>query len=130
MKVIMVSLYYDFCALPHQHRELFEEAGKQNFFLSLEWFRLLSKTTLALNTQIKILSVEDAAGKPQLIFVLRSPSGQEATRLAGMKLKDTSLSSLTNFQSFFFAPIVSSEVSDPFPIFSGACTRNKNAETC
>lgn len=86
--------------LPAAYMRLFEEAGRQSFFLTLPWFRNFAKTALDEGCALRIYGIgpKDGLGPAAGMLVACSlPQLQNMTSLR-------KLSALTNYYSCFFAP--------------------------
>jgi hypothetical protein len=96
-----IRTYSSFDELPGAYSTLFEAGARQSFFLSLEWFRTLEKTTLQPGEKLVLLGLESGDGgrPPSALLACKgaAPSADEGA--AGW------LSSFTNFHSLEFAPL-------------------------
>jgi len=92
-----VRVYSSFDELPAPYLPLFEEAGRQDFFLTLRWFRNLAATAVDPGTQLRIYGIAHK-DDPQV------PAGIFAARLSPPQDRLRKISALTNFYSCFFAP--------------------------
>jgi len=95
--------YNHWDALPGQVRNIFECAGKQSVFLSRAWFENLSQTALSPEQEVRFFSVEDSSGKNAPLLLL--PTHTKRNTL----FRPRTLSSLTNFYTPLFAPLISSD---------------------
>ncbi len=110
-----VRVYDGFDQLPEAYRQLFRAAGRRNYFLSHEWFRNLAATALDPGTRIRLYAVErgDEGGTPLALLIAASPAGRDGSIFEGKRIGPQTLSGMTNYQSIDFAPLISSEVTDP-----------------
>lgn len=79
---------------------LFEAGFKRSIFLSRPWFQNLVQTSLHNGDRVRIFMVEDPAGSGTPVLLLPASHGQPRY------LKPRTLSSLTNFYSPLFEPLV------------------------
>ena len=97
---LQVRVYSALDELPPPYIGLFEEAGRQSFFLTSAWFRNFASTVLDEDDLVRIYGIgpmddpQSAAG----MFVAR---GSPRPKCATVSRK---LSALTNYYSCFFAP--------------------------
>lgn len=110
-----VGMYGDLSALPAAQLQLLEETGRGKFYLGADWFRTLIDTTFEAGAAPRIYTV-DEAGRPALIFLARTPAGQNGSMLRCTPGR-TSLASLTNYQTDMFAPILAPDVTDGAALF-------------
>jgi len=97
---LQASVYSALEDLPAAYMRLFEETGRQSFFLTLPWFRNFVKTALDEGCSPRIYGIGpgDGLGPAAGMLVACSlPRLQNATSLR-------KLSALTNYYSCFFAP--------------------------
>jgi CelD/BcsL family acetyltransferase involved in cellulose biosynthesis len=99
---MQIHTYSSFDVLPGAYSTLFEAGARQSFFLSLEWFRTLEKTTLQPGEKLVLLGLESGDGDrpPLALLACKSAARSADERAAGW------LSSFTNFHSLEFAPLI------------------------
>lgn len=91
----------DWRATTDSVEELFERGFKRSVFLSRSWFQNLLQTSLKSGENVRVFTIEDPAlpGTPVLLL----PASYRKSEL----LKPRTLSSLTNFYSPLFEPLLS-----------------------
>jgi ribosomal protein S18 acetylase RimI-like enzyme len=115
-EVIMpVRVYAGFDELPESYEKFFREIGRDNFFLSLGWFRNLASAAMEPNAELRLYAVErdDSEATPLALLVTRAPAGQNGSIFNGRWIGRRSLSAMTNYQSIEFAPLISPDLKDP-----------------
>lgn len=97
---LQVRIYSTLEELPAAYIRLFEETGRQSFFLTLPWFRNFATTALDEGCPVRIycIGAKGDLGSAAGMFVARS-----LPQLPG-KTSLRKLSALTNCYSCFFAP--------------------------
>lgn len=110
-----VRVYYSFDELPDRYQEIFAATGKNDFFLSNEWFQNLASTALEPGVELRLYGVEDDAkeGLPLALLIACSPAGRDGSKFEGWRLGPRTVSGLTNYQSIEFGPLLSEEVTNP-----------------
>jgi hypothetical protein len=95
-----VRVYSSLEELPTPILKLFEEEGRQNFFLTLPWFQNFIKTAMDAEDRVRIYSSagQDGSGTTAGMLLMRS-SGHSKWLFSTRKL-----SALANYYSCFFAP--------------------------
>ena len=108
-KSFVVGTYGDFESLPLSYHRVFEEHSASSFCHSLPWYQNFSQYALDPGDQVRIYAVESAGlpGTPLAILPVRYVSG------VAKRGRAKSLSSLTNYYTMLYAPLVSPEVSLP-----------------
>ncbi len=97
---LQARVYATLEELPPPYVRLFEEAGRQSFFLTLAWFKNFARTALDEGCRVRIYGVgsKDDLGPAAGMFVARSlPQFRNPPSLR-------KLSALTNYYSCFFSP--------------------------
>ena len=88
-----VQVYSQLDELPAPYLRLLEETGREDFFLSLPWFRNFAATTLDEGSRLRIYVIGPAdTGQPAGLFLARTSS------------RGGKLFAATNFYSCLFAP--------------------------
>jgi hypothetical protein len=95
-----VQIYESLDDLPAIYQELFDEAGRRDFFLSREWFENLIGTTTIPQERPRLYGLEDQSGTAQGLLITRSKNA----RWMGF-LPKRSLESCTSMYSVSFAPV-------------------------
>ncbi len=110
-----VRVYTCFDELPTSYAEFFREIGRENFFLSLDWFKNLAGAALEPEDRVRLYAVEggDPEATPLLLLITRAPAGQDGSVFNRRWIGSRTLSSMTNYQSALFAPLISPSVKDP-----------------
>lgn len=103
------KVYDRWDALPKQSNGLFDHASSQSVFLSRVWFENLSQTSLQPNQKLQVFSVESSShGDAPLLFL---PASEGPAEVFGPRV----LSSLANFYSPLFSPLISPDC-DPINV--------------
>jgi len=102
---LQVQTYKLLDDLPRACRRLFDEAGRQNFFLTLEWFQHLSRTALDEDQELRIYNVSDAADPERSAGTFVGRISQPRRGLMPLR----KLSAFTNYYSCFFAVLFPGE---------------------
>ncbi len=93
---VTVEEFRDVAVLPERFDILFEQHGARSFFLTREWFELLSGSGFD-------------AGAERLIVAASLPTG-EPVALLPLAVSDDGLTGLANYYSLLYAPMVNSAV--------------------
>jgi Acetyltransferase (GNAT) domain len=96
---LRVRVYSDWNRLPAAYLELFDEAGRRDFFLTRAWFENFTRTAVDPDCALRIYGIErnDESGSVAGAFVACS---RRSTKTTGSQ---RTISSLTNYYSCFFA---------------------------
>jgi hypothetical protein len=100
---LKAKLYSGLDVLPESYSDVFQAAGKHSFFLSRDWFHNFAEHIVSDPRQLRIYGVETADGQP--LGLLPMVQGQQSNGL----LSPSSLESLTNYYTCYFAPILRNE---------------------
>jgi hypothetical protein len=100
----VVRVYNAFADLPERYRALFEENSAYSFFLSRPWFENFCETALDPSEKTRIFAVEgvEASATPVAALVTRYLASPQR------RFQPRTLSSLTNFYTSLYAPLLSS----------------------
>jgi hypothetical protein len=100
--MLEATTYLGLDNLPEQYSRLFSQAGEDNFFLSLAWFRNLERTVLSSDEVVRIIGVEkrEAEQAPAGALVLKS------SRPSNRFLSQVTIESLTTYYTSYFAPLI------------------------
>jgi len=112
---VPVRVYAGFDKLPESYEKFFREIGRDNFFLSLNWFRNLVGTALDPDAELRLYAVErdDSGATPLALLVACAPAGRDGSIFSGRWIGRHTLSAMTNYQSIEFAPLISPDLKDP-----------------
>lgn len=105
-----ITVHSSFEALPEAARQRWGYPSQANFFLSLDWFRVLAETALPNTVQLRLYLVSDAQGEPLSVLACYAEHGRR------------NLHSLTNFYSNEFSPSLLNGASDSSSILSAVMT--------
>lgn len=97
-----LQVYQDIADLPSSYFDLFERAGRQNFYFSLPWFRNLTRTTMDEGDELRIYGVETDAPEPKALAILIARHPARTGKILGLR----ALAGFTNFYSMEFAPVI------------------------
>jgi hypothetical protein len=97
------KIYSRWDALPGQTQALFECGKAQSVFLTREWFNNLIHNSLDPSQTVRVFSVEDASRKAVPVLLLPA-----CVERAGL-FRPRTLSSLTNFYTPLFSPLLSQD---------------------
>ena len=102
------SIFRSFEDVPSHYEKLFVDMDSKNFFYGGRFFKNFCINTIEPTAQIHIYAVEDEAPVPQArgVLFMRSPAGQMGSIFQGWRVGARTVSSMTNHQSVFFAPLV------------------------
>lgn len=92
----IVRVYGSFDDLPAGYRALFASAESGNFFLTLDWFRLMEQTVLSAERQLRLYGVEASDGSACALLPMCHPRAAAASR---------QLASAGNFYTPLFQPL-------------------------
>jgi hypothetical protein len=84
--------------LPDCFQNLFQEAGRENFFLTLPWFRNFVQTAMAPEDRLRIYAKAGAHATPAGMLLMRCTS--HSNSFSSLR----KLESLSNYYSCFYAP--------------------------
>ena len=112
-----VYVYKSFSQVPDYYRNFLREAGQSNFFISLDWFENLAINAIESNTELRIYGLEENS-RVLIILVMRTPRSVQGSLLRNEKIYGRTLSSLTNFQSCEFIPVIDPSISEPSKLMS------------
>lgn len=109
----IVRLYASFDDLPLSYQPLFSGSATDNFFLSYDWFRLLEKTVLKPDWQLRLYGVETGNGIARALLPMSYSLNPDNAR----KLEASS-----NFYTPIFQPLVASgfDLSQAIHLFAEA----------
>lgn len=91
-------------SLPPSYSELFAQASKQSFFLSLPWFQNFERTVVGQNDTVLVYGVEEEAANdpcPRCALVLQQKRGE------GGLLRLTTVEAMSNYYTSYFGPAMS-----------------------
>jgi hypothetical protein len=97
-----VRVYSGFQDLPKSFLTLFDEAGRQNFFLSPPWFDNFVQTAMGPEDRVRVYAAAGAQGTPAGMLLMRNPQNYTRARR---------LEALSNYYSCFYAPHLSASAS-------------------
>ena len=103
-----VRVYGSFEELPADYRRLFEDLGGVSFSLSLPWYRAFAATALQQNAALRLYGVEsgDAEVSAHGLLVAQTPAARRGAILRGRHIGRRTLSGLTGYQTYLFAPLL------------------------
>lgn len=112
---MIIKRYNSLSALPDSYSSLFEQAGNRSFFLTRAWFANFERTVVSQDEQVMIYAAEaDASGnEPIALLPLK------LSRKTGGLFSYRSMSSLTNYYSCYFEPIIAADVDNKGAVLSG-----------
>jgi Acetyltransferase (GNAT) domain len=89
-----------------------EANNRDDFFNSLEWYKIFSQNCLEEGAQPLFLSGESGTGTECFGFALcmRTPAGQPGSKITSSLFKNKTVASLTNYQSERYAPILCGDI--------------------
>ena len=93
-----VRVYSGLEELPDCFQHLFQESGRENFFLTLPWFRNFVQTAMAPEDRVRIYAAAGAQATPAGMLLMRAAS--HSSSFSSLK----KLESLSNYYSCFYAP--------------------------
>src|SRR5882724_5577416 len=93
-----VRIYSGLEELPESFLNLFEQAGRESFFLSLPWFHNFTKTAMAPADRVRIYAAASAQETPAGMLLMRSPGYSDSFS------SPRKLEALSNYYSCFYAP--------------------------
>jgi CelD/BcsL family acetyltransferase involved in cellulose biosynthesis len=94
---LTVQAYSSFDELPNSYLALFDDAGRQNFFLTLGWFRNFAATVVDPGAHLRVYGIAQK-DDPQVVM------GLFAASFSSLQGRSRKISALANFYSCFFAP--------------------------
>lgn len=97
-----VKVYPGLQDLPKSFLNLFDEAGRQNFFLSSPWFDNFVQTAMGPEDCVRVYAAAGAQGTPAGMLLMRNPQNYARARR---------LEALSNYYSCFYAPHLSTPAS-------------------
>lgn len=89
---VTVEEFRDVSLLPERFDHLFEQHGARSFFLTREWFELLSRSGFDPDSARLILAASLPTGEPVALLLLAAP--------------DEGITGLANYYSLLFAPLL------------------------
>lgn len=97
-----VRLFRDLAELPPAYLNLFEIAGRTNFYLGLPWFRNLTATVREAGDALRIYGVDEGDGIDDLKAILVMCARDEIGGRKGLR----TLAGCSNFYSMIFGPVM------------------------
>lgn len=104
-----IRIYESFSKIPENYRNFLREAGRSNFFISLDWFENLAINAIESDTELRIYGLEEDS-RVLVVLVIRSPRSIQGSLLGQYRFYARTLSSFTNFQSCEFLPVIDPSV--------------------
>jgi hypothetical protein len=101
-----VHLYSRLEELPDNFQNLLEESGRENFFLTRQWFHNFVQTAMAPEDRVRIYAATDAQAEPAGMLLMRSSCHSKNSSTL------RKLESLSNYYSCFYAPHMASSRTD------------------
>lgn len=105
-----ITVHSSFETLPTAAQQRWSHPSQANFFLSLDWFRVLAETAMPATAQLRLYLVSDAQGEPLSVLACYAERGCR------------NLHSLTNFYSNEFSLSPLNSASDSSSVLSTLCT--------
>jgi hypothetical protein len=115
MSGFKTRLYFEFGALPESYSQVFQSGARVSVFLTRDWFQTFSEHIPADPRLLRIYGVEDENGRAAALLPLMQVPA--ANRL----VSPTSLESLSNYYTCYFAPVLRN--SDEAPEIANAVAR-------
>lgn len=107
--------YNNISALPDSYSSLFEQAGNRSFFLTRAWFANFERTVVSQDEQVMIYTAEADAPGNKPIAILPLKLSRKKSGLFSYK----SMSSLTNYYSCYFEPIIAADADNKGEVLNG-----------
>ena len=105
---LTVKVFRSFDDLPDSYHQLFNEMSKVDFSSGLPWFRTFQRTALQEGAALRIYGVESAAHEPiaRGLLVAQTPAARRGSVLRNRHISPRTLSGLTGYQTYLFAPLL------------------------
>lgn len=109
-----VRTYHAFEDLPADYHRLFDEMAAVSFSFSLPWFLAFARTALQENATVRLYGVESGESEPRAhgLLVAQTPAARRGSILRKRRIGKYSLSGLTGYQTYLFAPLLRED--DPY----------------
>ncbi|WP_227010570.1 GNAT family N-acetyltransferase [Pelagibius marinus] len=106
-----VRTYRSFEELPGCYAHLLDDMAKINFSFSRAWFLAFARTALQEGATLRLYGVESTHSEVQArgLFVAQTPAARRGSLLRNRHLGKRTLSGLTGYQTYLFAPLVRDE---------------------
>ena len=101
-----VHFYSGLEELPDNFQNLFEKSGRENFFLTRQWFQNFVQTAMAPEDRVRIYAATDTQAQPAGMLLMRTSSHSKHSS------SFRKLESLSNYYSCFYAPHIAGSGSD------------------
>ena len=103
-----VTTYHAFEDLPDDYHRLFEDMAKVSFSFSLPWFLAFARTALQEAAAVRLYGVESAGPEPRAraLLAAQAPAARRGSVLRNRHIGRRSLSGLTGYQTYLYAPLL------------------------